>query len=188
MPNRERQLSLLDLKPPDGVPERARIDWHLHYRDKQERIVAAFVRDYGEIPVFWKRLDPEDADLFLTRPENSVLIDRSTGRLRPDGERLPLAWRTDPSNCLCERRRHIPPQVVDLLDGRLPVEAWHPEVIQRLRFLEKRLTELLTSLRELGLGWCLEKERHLGIIRVFGPAEKLRRLFKEGIERGILDY
>jgi hypothetical protein len=81
MPDQERQLSLLDLKPPGGVEERARIDWHLYHREEHERIVSAFTRDYGEPPVFWKRLDPQDADLFFTQPENSVLIDRNTGRL-----------------------------------------------------------------------------------------------------------
>jgi hypothetical protein len=72
------------------------------------------------------------------------------------------------------------------LDGRITAQEGRPEIMQRFFHSREREEELVSVLRRRGLGYCLEKEWHKGIIRVFGAPQELKRLFHMGLEQGLL--
>jgi len=182
-PNRP---SLLDLQPRHGPTERRRLNWMLWQRPRYEELVRHFEATYGERPVFWKRFVTRQVDLFLTHPENALAVHRQDGHLVRDSRLHRLAWGARIDSLSAERRRHIPPQVADILDGEIGANEWEPEVMQRFFHNRERERELDQFLRENGLGSCLEVERHKGVVRVFGPPEKVDHLFRLGVERGLL--
>jgi hypothetical protein len=186
MPRKPSRPSLLDLTPKHGLSERRRLNWMLWQRPRFEELVRDFEATYGERPVFWKRFVTRQVDLFLTHPENALAVHRQDGRLIRD-TRLPrLAWGAGIDSLAAERRRHIPPQVADILDGELETSEWQPEIMQRFFHNRDREQELAELLYECGLGYCLDVERHKGIVRVFGAPEKVDHVFQLGVERGLL--
>lgn len=185
---KQKQLSLLDLYSTQGVTERNRLVWITYHKVEYERIINDFKDSYGEDPIFWKRLNKNQTDIFYTHPEHVVLVDLKTGELFKDNKLINLAWTIKPSLFNKERRKHISDQMVALLDGRISPEDWTKEVFYRLKFNQDYKDDVIAFFSNSGLQYCLEIEAHKGIIRVFGPPEKLKNLFKQGIEKGILSY
>lgn len=184
---KETRLSLLDLEPKQGPTERERLIWQTFHHNPFAEDVQRFREAYGEGPVLWRRLDAQEADLFLTHPENVLLISLKTGELLRDDRLERSVWTTDPRKYALERRKHISAQVASLLDGHIAREDWRPEVMHSFRFREDQKEELLGFLNSLGLPYCLEKEGFRRIIRVFGAPERLKAFFKRGVEQGLLE-
>jgi|GEM_PF-1835311 len=178
--------SLLDLEPKQGTSERRRLAWRLWQRPRFEDLVRSFEATYGERPVFWKCFMAKAMDLYLTHPENALAVNRQSGELVLDSRLYTLAWGSRIDSLAPERRKHISPQVCAILDGRITARQWRPEVMQRFFFNRERVEELVSVLRRKGLGYCLEKEWHKGIIRIFGAPQELKRLFHMGLEQGLL--
>ncbi|MCF8030656.1 MAG: hypothetical protein K9K39_07155 [Desulfohalobiaceae bacterium] len=186
MAKKPSRPSLLDLEPKQGTSERRRLAWMLWQRPRFEELVRSFEATYGERPVFWRCFMAEDMDLYLTHPVNALAVHRQSGELILDSRFYSLAWGSRIDSLAPERRRHISPQVCALLDGRITAQEWRPEVMQRFFLNRERVGELETVLRQRGLGYCLEKEWHKGVIRVFGTPQELNRLFHMGLEQGLL--
>lgn len=186
MSRKSPRLSLLDLEPGQGPSERRRLNWMLWHKPRHDRIVRDFEATYGERPIFWKRFITRQVDLYLTHPENALAVDRQTGSLVRDARLHRLAWGAPVDAMVAERRRHISSQVSALLDGKITAQQWQPEIMQRFFHNRDREGELVELLRETGLEYCLEKERHKGIIRVFGPPGQVERLFRLGVEQGLI--
>lgn len=186
MSNKPSRLSLLDLEPKQGTSERRRLAWMLWQKPRFEELVRDFEATYGERPVFWSCFIAKEMDLYLTYPENALAVHRQSGELVLDSRLYSLAWGSKIDSLTPERRRHISTQVCALLDGRITAQEWRPEVMQRFYFNRELVEELETVLRRSGLGYCLEKEWHKGIIRVFGAPQDLKWLFHLGLEQGLL--
>ena len=186
MARKPSRPSLLDLEPRDGPPERLRLNWMLWQKPRYERIVREFQAEYGESPVFRKRHVTRQVDLYLTHPENALAVYLQDGSLVSDSSLHRLAWGTDMASLAAERRRHISPQVQALLDGEISARQWSREIMQRLFFHPEREQELARLLQESGLAYCLEKEWHRGVIRVFGAPEEISSIFRRGAELGLI--
>ena len=155
-------------------------------KPRYEEALQQFQATYGERPVFWKRFVTREADLFLTHPENALAMHRQDGKLIADSRLYRLAWGARIDTLAAERRRHLPPQVCALLNGEISTEDWQPEILQRLYYDTDRELELADLLHHMGLGYCLEKERHRGVVRVFGAPDEVSRLFHIGVEQGLI--
>ena len=186
MPRKLTRPSLLDLENNSGTSERARLHWMLWEKPRYEKILRRFEAMYGERPVFWKRSVAREMDLFLTHPENALAVHRQDGSLVLDSRLHRLAWDARMDTLAAERRRHLPPQVCALLDGQMTADEWQPEILQRLYYATDRELELADLLYDMGLGYCLEKERHRGVVRVFGAPDEVNRLFRIGVEQGVI--
>jgi hypothetical protein len=186
MPRKPTRPSLLDLEPKHGPTERRRLNWMLWQRPRYDEFVRNFEATYGERPIFWKHFVTRQVDLYMTHPENALAVHREDGRLVSDARLHRLAWGAKIDTLAAERRRHLPPQVVGVLDGDITADEWLPEILQRFYCNRDREQELAELLRESSLGYSLEIERHKGVVRVFGAPGHVNHIFRLGVEQGLL--
>lgn len=184
---KQKQLSLLDLEPPSGEPpQRQILYWAAWNRQRYQRLVQKFEQQYQESPVLRRGLKEHNLDLYMTHPSNAYLVDRNTGELIQESKLLRQVWGMDISKFSAERRRHLSAQIVALLDGKISVTDWNPEIAQRIGFYKVKQVQLQQLLRDFDLDYCLEKDGFRGKVWVFGPPDKVKTFFKQGQEAGIL--
>ncbi len=184
---KQKQLSLLDLEPPSGEPtQRQMLYWAGWNKQRYQRLVQEFMQQYQENPILCRRLKKHNLDLYMTHPSNAYLVDRNTGELIQESKLLRQVWGMDIRKFSAERRRHLSPQIVALLDGKISAADWTPEIAQRIGFYKAKQGQLQRLLQDLKLGYCLERDGFRGKVWVFGPPDKVKTFFKQGQETGVL--
>jgi hypothetical protein len=122
----------------------------------------------------------------MTHPSNACLVHRDTGELIQVSKLLRRVWSMDISKFSAERRRHLSAQIIALLDGKISVDDWNPEIAQRMSFQQAKQGQLQQLLRDFELGYSLERDGFQGKVWVFGPPDTVNKFFKQGYEAGIL--
>ncbi|MGM0645295.1 MAG: hypothetical protein ACQESV_02690 [Thermodesulfobacteriota bacterium] len=184
----ERHLSFFDCQPQQQHLGSSRDlwQWQMWYRLPYLEFVQHFYELHNEAPILWRRLKTFPATLYLTEPENAFFVHRETGELVDPPALRHKAWRLELSRFSADRRCHISPQIVRLLNGTLSPEQWSPEVAENLRFEPAMQEMLLETLHNWGLTYCFTKEGYKGYITVFGEPQKLFKFFTVGVEKGVL--
>ena len=182
----EKQLSLLDLETQDEPSPRIIRDWHLFRKNKQRNKIQDFKNEYGEDPIFWRRLNRKKIDIFFTSPDNAVVIDLETGELITNPELLNIVWKLDVEKLNLERKKHLSAQVIALLNNSLDSSQWQNEIIEILGFIPEHKQKLIELFKTYPVNYCFEKEEYQNKVRVFGDPAHIQEIFKHGMESGIL--
>ena len=184
---KQRQLSLLDLKPPSGEPtQREMLSWETWNKQHYQRLVHTFQEQYQESPILRKGLQKRNLVLYMTHPSNACMVDQNTGELIQDRRLLQRVWGMDIREFSLERRRHLSAQIAALLDGTISGADWNPEIAQRIAFHQAKQRHLQRLLQDFGLDYSLERDGFRGKVWVFGSPKTVKKFFKQGQEAGIL--
>ena len=170
-----KRLSLFDLPadPTQGA-KGPRLWWEMHFKALHKLAVADFVRMYEVEPIFY--LSYPKLQVFLSDPNQAVIIDRASGELTDlEGREI---WEVDYRQVKAFRPQDVAPQIRAASSGAVGPSTWRPMVMGEITVPEVNLEATLRSISEkehvFALHWPTFEGRFA--FRIFGPPSFLELL------------
>jgi hypothetical protein len=174
-----KQLSLLDLQPEKGPSPRIELDWHLFGKRRFEQERTSFRDMYGSDPIFWKVIKNK-FDLLLTSPWQTLIIDRESGALKDPHGFEPHIWDPRPNHFSLQRREHLSPQILELLQGDLDPGDWQLEIMADIRYVPNKRASIFGLLTDQPVHFYVDMGPYHGTFRIFAPPETVKTIYMQG--------
>ncbi len=182
-----QQHSLFDLLLQRSPQQTHAILWSMHRRARYEERVRDFSTTYGEAPVFVLRDQGTGLVVFMRHPSDALVCDGASGELVEGAAAVALIWGTGIDAFVAQRPRETPRQVLEILDGVRPRNAWSAQITESFPVDADGLDALVLLARGLDLDCdnldSAPLESHL---RVSGAPERIEEFLHRASARGLL--